>query len=88
MALILPKSLQKEHSHYTGEHNGSFVVVIYDEEASGVSSNNLYAVFSKKGFHGWLNLGWSKADLIQVLNTKVTGGYEGKLKEYIEKNNY
>lgn len=81
MALILPETLQSERPKYTGEHNGSLVVVVFDEEASKISSVNKYAVFSKKGFHCWLSLGWSKEELIEAINKNATEKYYEKLKK-------
>jgi len=72
MELILPKSLRKERPQYTGEHNGGLVVVVYDDEASKNSDVNQYAVFSKSGFHCWMELNWSLPELLSSLELEPT----------------
>lgn len=87
MSLILPESLRKERPQYTGEHNGSLVVVVYDDKASRNSTVNQYAVFSKKGFHCWMELGWSMSELNSALEIEPTETYENELQEFIKRQN-
>lgn len=86
MALILPESLRKESPQYTGEHDGSMVVVVYDDKASTNSEVNEYAVFSKKGFHGWLGLGYTMSELLFALSIEPGEAYEIELEHFIKRN--
>jgi hypothetical protein len=62
----IPESILKsnEKPKWIGNIEGEEVHVYYDENASKFSESTLYAVFSSKGFHGWVEKEYSNIELI------------------------
>ncbi len=85
--ITLPKSFQKENSQeikiWYGKNN-SVVLVLYDDRASRVSSTNQYAVFTKKGFHGWMDLGFTQSELMFMANREPEESYEVALEDFVK----
>lgn len=47
------------------------VEIYYDDDISGVSSTNKYAVFSEAGFHGWLSFGFVYREIEIIVQKEV-----------------
>lgn len=71
--LIIPQNIyeQGDMPQWEGEVEGNKVEVFYDDDISGVSSQNQYAVFSSKGFHGWLSLGFTMSEILMMVKKEV-----------------
>ncbi len=82
--ITLPKSFQKENPQEIKIGENDSVVVLYDDRASRVSSTNQYAVFTKKGFHGWMDLGFTQSELMFMANREPKESYEVALEDFVK----
>jgi len=83
--LIIPKQIweQGDNPQWSGVIDTMPVEVFYDDDISGGSSENQYAVFSSKGFHGWLSLGFTMSEIqITVRNAPID--YQDAYDDYEE----
>ncbi len=71
--IIIPKKIfeQGDNPQWFGTVEDTYVEIYYDDSKSVRSPINMYAVFSGKGFHGWLEFGYTMPEVIHVSKTKV-----------------
>jgi hypothetical protein len=81
--LLLPKQIfeQGDNPQWTGEVENNPVEIYYDDDISGRSAENQYAVFSDKGFHGWLGLGFSMTEILGAVKSEPSD-YQKAYDEY------
>lgn len=62
----IPRSILEsaKEPHWTGQIEGEEIEIYFDAEMSKITPVKVYAVFSKLGFHGWMDEGY---DYIQLL---------------------
>jgi len=63
LALNLPSHIAKGDLQWKGTVHGELIEIYYDDKASQTSNVNLYAVFSQKGFLGFLELGFAYPEI-------------------------
>ena len=64
--MLIPKNIleQGEKPQWQGKINDVDIEVYYDDVISKSSTMNHYAVFSEKGFHGWVCFGFTLLEII------------------------
>ena len=72
--LLIPKNIyeQGDMPQWIGKVNGDDVEIYYDDDMSSDSPTNVYAVFSDKGFHGWLEFGFVMQEILKILKSEPT----------------
>jgi hypothetical protein len=67
---MIHKNLMRDKQH-EGVIKGVEFEVYYDDNKSSKSDVNQYAVFTDKGFMGWLPLGFTNSDLYDLVKSEV-----------------
>lgn len=79
----IPNTILKNkiQPHWCGRINEEDVEIHFDEEMSKLNSSNIYAVFSELGFHGWMEEGYDKFQVLWLVSG-IAIPYEQALSEY------
>ena len=81
----IPKNIQEQgdNPQWSGEIDGKKTVIYYDDDISGVAPQNMYAVFTEAGFHGWLMLGFTMSEIHQIVKREPLD-YDKEYEDYSE----
>lgn len=79
----IPKTILQHVSvpYWKGIIQDEIIEIYYDHEMSKLSSGDVYAVFSKQGFHGWLDYGYDEIQRLWI-STSIPIDYQQALNEF------
>lgn len=79
----IPNTILKNmiQPHWCGKINDEDVEIYVDQEMSNINSSKIYAVFTDLGFHGWMEEGYDKFQILWLVSG-IAIPYEQALSEY------